>query len=338
MLMPGPVVVMGAGAVGCYVGGMLAAAGLNVTFVGRPRVIDVLRDKGLTLSALDGATQTLLPRQLQLTERLAPIKPALVLLCVKSGATEAAAIELAAAVPAGTTVLSLQNGVSNAQLAAAAAPNLTLIAGMVPFNVAEVTPGHFHRGTSGELAAQDHAALRDWPAHFARAGVPLQLHAALRDLQWGKLLLNLNNPVNALSGMPLKAQLLNRSMRRVTAALQREALAVMRAAGVRPARLTPLPARLLPAVLTLPTWLFRLVAARMLRIDSRARSSMADDLALGRKTEIDALCGEVVRLAATTGAAAPLNARMCLLMNSVHRDKRKRSGSEMLAILGLPKR
>ena len=66
----------------------------------------------------------------------------------------------------------------------------------------------------------------------------------------------------------------------------------------------------------LPTPLFRLVAARMLRIDPQARSSMADDLALGRTTEIDALCGEVVRLAARLGRSAPVNARMAELVTA----------------------
>ena len=79
------------------------------------------------------------------------------------------------------------------------------------------------------------------------------------------------------------------------------------AAGIHPARLTPLPWPWLVRVLRLPTPLFRVVAARMLRVDKLARSSMADDLALGRPTEIDALRGEVVRLAQSAGSRAPLN-------------------------------
>ena len=84
--------------------------------------------------------------------------------------------------------------------------------------------------------------------------------------------------------------------------------------GIRPARLTPVPARWLPTVLRLPTPLFRLVAARLLRIDDKARSSMADDLALGRPTEVDAICGAVVRLARQHGLRAPLNERLVALL------------------------
>jgi len=325
---PGPVVVMGAGSIGCYVGGRLQAAGVPVHFVGRPRVLQALREHGLRLTDLDGGDVTLPPASLSLHESPPPGAAALALLTVKSAATAEAAAQL----PAGSLVLSLQNGVSNAATAGAAAPGCTVLAGMVPFNVAELAPGHYHRGTSGQLAAQDHAALAPWLPVFTRAGLPLQTHRDMRAVQWGKLLLNLNNPVNALSGLPLRAQLLDRDYRLVTAALQREALAALAAAGIRPAQLTPVPPARLPAVLGLPTWLFRIVAARSLRIDAQARSSMADDLALGRRTEVDALCGEVVRLAQAAGGRAPLNERIGAL---VENDPRPRGARELRAALGV---
>ncbi len=335
MIVPGPVLVMGAGAIGCYVGGLLANAGLAVSFVGRPRVLGALAAQGLTLSAIDAPKAKLTPGALELFAAMRPMEPALVLLCVKSGATAQAAAQLEANVPPGTLVLSLQNGVGNANVAAAHAPSLQVLAGLVPFNVVEMAPGHYHRATSGEISAQDHPGLREWQGHFARAGLPLHLHADMQRRQWGKLLLNLNNPVNALSGLPLKEQLLNQEMRSVTAALQREALGVLRVCGIRPISVMRVPLRLMPHVLELPTWLFRLVAASSLRIDERARSSMADDMALGRTTEIDALCGEVVRLAAKAGLNAPVNARMLLMVNAARHDKRKRSGKEMIKVLGL---
>ncbi len=312
--LPGPVAVMGAGSVGCYIGGRLQAAGASVQFVGRPRVLNALREQGLTVTDLDGARVQLPAAQLDLREEPGA-DAALVLLCVKSGATADAARTLAARLPPGTPVVSMQNGVANAEVGALAAPGLTWLPGMVPFNIAELGPGHFHRGTPGRLAAQDHPALRAWLPAFEAAGMPLVLHADLRSVQWGKLLINLNNPVNALSGLPLRAQLLDRDCRVVFAALQLEALAALRVAGIAPAQLTPMKPTLLPHLLRLPTWAFSRVAARMLRIDDKARSSMADDLALGRPTEVDALCGAVVRLAVQNGLGAPFNARMVALLS-----------------------
>jgi 2-dehydropantoate 2-reductase len=240
-----------------------------------------------------------------------------VLLTVKSGATAAAAAELGAALPAGTLVLSMQNGVSNAAVASAAAPSLRVLPGMVPYNVAELEPGHFHRGTIGYLAAQDDLELRDWSVAFERARLPLTLHADLRAIQWGKLLLNLNNPVNALSGMSLRDELLVRGYRQCLAALIDEARGVLANAGIAPAAVGAVKPAMLATLLRLPTPLFRIIAARMLRIDPKARSSMADDLQLGRPTEIDALCGAVVELARERGIDAPLNRRLVELVKAV---------------------
>ena len=329
-----PVLVMGAGSIGCYLGGCLQAAGVPVVFVGRPRVLAALREHGLTLTDLDGRRQHLDGSTLALHETVPPgLAPVLVLLTVKSGATADAAAQLVAALPAGTTVVSMQNGLSNTATAQAAAPALRVLAGMVPFNIAELAPGHYHRGTSGELAAQDDAVLRTQLADFRRAGLALQLHADLRTVQWGKLLLNLNNPVNALSGLPLRAQLMDRGYRQCLAALQTEALGVLRAAGIQPTQVGALPPQRIPPLLRLPTPLFRLIAARMLRIDPKARSSMADDLAQGRTTEVDALCGEVVRLAEARGLSAPLNARMVALVNAWPQRPQAMNSRELRAAL-----
>ena len=77
-----------------------------------------------------------------------------------------------------------------------------------------------------------------------------------------------------------------------------------------------LPVPVLPVVLRLPTPLFRLVAARMLRMDEQARSSMADDLQLGRTTEVDAINGEVLRLASSVRRLATRNARISELVRA----------------------
>jgi 2-dehydropantoate 2-reductase len=334
------VLIMGAGSVGCYLGGVLAAAGQRVDFVGRPRVLADLRAQGLTVSDLDGGRTHLPASDLRLHDQVpAGLAPDVTLLCVKSGATEAAAQQLQAALPAGSLVVSMQNGVGNAERARAAAPALDWRAGMTPFNVAELAPGQFHRGTVGALGVQglaDERMLAALQDAFKTQGLGLRLHPDLRAVQWGKLLINLNNPVNAMSGQPLRAQLLQRGYRRCFAALQSEALDVLEAAGFEVAALTPLPPRRLITMLRLPTPLFRLLAARMLKIDAKARSSMADDLGLGRPTEIDALCGEVIRLAVGQGREAPLNARMLALVQAWKPGQRAfYSPAELLAALAL---
>jgi 2-dehydropantoate 2-reductase len=323
---------MGAGSVGCWIGGCLAAAGADVVFVGRPRVLDALRRVGLRLTDLDGRDERVAQPALA-AEPPPGIAPRLLLFTVKSGATAQAAAQLGATLPAGTPVVSLQNGIGNVERARAAAPALHWLPGLVPYNIAEVGPGHFHRGTGGALAAEEQPTLRAALPDFERARLKLKLHPDLRALQWGKLLMNLNNPVNALSGLPLRAQLLDRGYRRCLAALQSEALRALNGAGIEPAQVGALPPRRVPLLLKLPTPIFKRVAARMLRIDDAARSSMADDLRLGRPTEIDAFCGEVVRLARSVGRDAPVNARIAELVQQA--PPQRYDSARLLRALGL---
>lgn len=331
-------IVVGAGAIGCHVGGRLAASGADVVFVARGRNREALASGGLTVTDLDGFRATVPPDRLRLAANPAEAaamaaRPAFILLCVKGPATPDAAAGLGDDFPAGTAVLSLQNGVDNVARIRRAAPGLLALAGMVPFNVALTVPPEgpllAHRGTSGDLHAEDHQAVRAVAPAFAAAGLPLRLVAEMAAVQWGKLLLNLNNPVNALSGLPLKRQLMDRDYRRVLAALQDEALSVMRAAGIRPARVGAAPPTLIPTILRLPTWAFSRIAASMLSIDDRARSSMLDDIETGRPTEIDDLCGAVVRLAEQAGTVAPRNNRMIELVRA-HAAGRPVGGAELL--------
>ncbi|OYU46120.1 MAG: hypothetical protein CFE44_03825 [Burkholderiales bacterium PBB4] len=156
----------------------------------------------------------------------------------------------------------------------------------------------------------------------------------MQSVQWGKLLLNLNNPVNALSDLPLRTQLMDRDYRCVVAALQTEALRALKAAGIPPAKVATAPPRWLPWILRLPNSVFTRVAARMLRMDAAARSSMWDDFQQGRTTEIDDLCGAVVRLSQSQGLSAPANGAMCQLIVA-HRRGQRMSGAELRAALGI---
>ncbi|WP_040796844.1 2-dehydropantoate 2-reductase [Nocardia higoensis] len=327
--------VFGAGNIGMYVGGLLAGAGAAVTFVGRQWLLDEITTEGLFLTDLDGASQRIAPEGFRVATEPEDVGRAdLVLVTVKSGATADAARALAGRIRPGTVVLSLQNGIGNDTVLRDILPSCVVLPGMVMFNVIRRDAGHYHRGTEGGIAVQDDPVLGNYLDLFDRAGLPLQRHDDLRPVQWAKLLLNLNNPVNALSGLPLREELSDRDYRRCVALAQKEALEVMHRARIHPARLTALPSELMASVLTVPTWLFRLLAARVLAIDPLARSSMADDLAAGRRTEITWLCGEVVDLGAMTGVATPVNQRLIQLINEAEQGElRQWTGAELLAEL-----
>lgn len=329
------VTVLGAGSIGVFVGGKLAAAGAEVAFVGRPRILDEIAAHGLRLTDLDGGDERIAAGGFRTeTEPDSAATADLVLVTVKSGQTAQAAAQLRDRVRPDALVIGLQNGIGNDAVIREELPGPVVAAGMVMFNVAHNGEGHFHRGTDGSVAVADVPALARFVPLFDRAGLPLDRRCDLRPVQWAKLLLNLNNAVNALSGRPLRDELATRDYRRCLALAQGEALAVMRSAGIRPARLTVLPPRLMARLLTVPDPVFERVAGRVLAVDPLARSSMADDLALGRRTEIDWLCGEIVNLGRMVGVPTPVNARLIELVRAAEEgDERRWSGAELLAEL-----
>jgi 2-dehydropantoate 2-reductase len=99
---------------------------------------------------------------------------------------------------AGAIVVSFQNGLRNADVLRAALPQQIVLAGMVPFNVMQPGPGAFHQGTAGELEVAASPALQPFLDDFRRAGLPLSERTDMAAVQWAKLLLNLNNAINAL--------------------------------------------------------------------------------------------------------------------------------------------
>ncbi len=351
------IIVLGAGAIGCYVGGRLAAAGERVTLVGRPRTTEPLALRGLTVTDLQGfkahveadinadikadikadlASPTLsIASNLKLAwSNMGSVvnETTVVLLCVKGGATTTAAQEIADCCPAGTVIVSLQNGVDNVARIATVAPQMTALAGMVPYNVVMRTATHVHRATMGQIYIEQtdatQALTTELVAKFNAAGLKAAASSEMRAVQWGKLLLNVNNPINALSDLPLREQLLNRDFRYVFATLQLEALVAMKKAGIEPKQLAAVKPHIMPMLLKLPNWIFTRLAKKMLRMDASARSSMWDDVQLGRTTEIDDLCGAVVRLADQVGTAAPCNAKMCQLM-AAHTKGKRFTGREL---------
>jgi len=148
--------------------------------------------------------------------------------------------------------------------------------------------------------------------------------------------MNLNNAINALSGKPLAEELGDRTYRRCLAAAMHEALDVLARANQPVAKLTVLPPRWMARMLPLPDALFRRLARRVVAVDPHARSSMADDFASNRATEIDYIQGAVTDLATRLGTTAPVNAKLVELVHAAERGgKREWPAHELAESLGV---
>ncbi len=315
--------VMGAGSIGCYVGGkLLAARAADVLLVGRERLQKKITVHGLRVRGVEGDGEVPPDRVRYETDPASLAACEVVLVCVKSAQTSEVAEQLASILPTEALVVSLQNGLRNAEMLGEHIDPSRVVPAIVGFNVVSVGDGVFHSGLSGPLVLEDRSGtlFGRTIAALRRTGLPVETPVDIRPEQHTKLLVNLNNAVSALSGAPTRSLLLTPGYRRAVAAIVQEGVDVIRASGVRPAPLRGVPVGLMPKVLRLPTPLVRLVTRAQMKVDPQARSSMWEDLTRGRPTEVDYLNGEIVRLAERVGAAAPLNRRVVELVREAERS------------------
>jgi 2-dehydropantoate 2-reductase len=290
------VAVFGAGAVGCYYGGMLARAGHDVVLIGRPSHVDAIAADGLRLQA-----QTF-------DERIrvrASVEPGaaegaqLVLFAVKSTDTTTAAKALAPVLPRDAVVVTLQNGVDNDARVRAVLPN-DVIAAVVYVASEMAGPGHVRHNGRGELVigpSPSSAAVADT---FVAAGVATTVSDDVAGALWAKLILNCAyNALSAITRQPYGPLVGRPGITAVLDDVVAECLAVARADGVRVPGDTAVAVRRIAE--TMPSQF----------------SSTAQDLARGRPTEIDALNGHIVRRGETLGIAVPANRVLYALVKAL---------------------
>lgn len=299
------IAVAGAGSIGCFVGGLLAAGGHEVTLLGRSRVLDDIASNGLNLTDFSGLSRHVRAAQLKMTTDPADLAGSdVVLVCVKTAGTAEIAQQIEAHATPEVPVVSLQNGLEASETLRSLLHARPVRAGMVPFNVVPKEAGVYHRASSGEIVIEDgRGALGQI---LSVPGLPVIETDQIASVQWGKLLFNLSNAPNALSGLTVQQMLLDRDWRRLMADQMSEALQVLNSAGIAATPPSPVPARFIPSILRLPTGLFRRIAAQMLTIDPSARASMSYDLMQGRATEIGALQGRLIEMGKAQGVPTPV--------------------------------
>ena len=295
------VAVVGAGAVGCYYGGMLARAGVDVTLIARAQHVDAIQAHGLYMDCQ--SFQAHVPVRAS-TELSAAAQADLVLLCVKSPDTAATGQALREVLSPHAVILSLQNGVDNAPTLQGLLPNPVFPA-VVYVATAMEGPGHLKHNGRGELVlgelggqGQHTHTLQAVASLFASAGVPCELSDKVQHALWFKFLLNcVVNAVSAVGQIEYGRMVQVPEIRTVLQRLTTEFLAVADAEGVH-----------FDAADTAEKLenLYQTMAGQ--------RSSTAQDLARGKRTEIDHLNGLLTRLGDKHGIPTPTHQTMLALV------------------------
>ncbi|MES2613122.1 MAG: ketopantoate reductase family protein [Pseudomonadota bacterium] len=289
------IAVMGAGAVGCYYGALLARAGHAVSLIGRQAHVQAVQQHGLRLQT--AVLDVQVPMQAS-TEASAVQGADVVLFCVKSTDSEAAARAIQPYLAPGALVLTLQNGVDNDERVRAVLDRRTSVAAAVVYvATAMAGPGHVRHHGRGELVIAPSLRSEAVAAQFAAAGIPTQISDNVRGALWAKLVLNCAyNALSALSQQPYGPLVQVPGVADVIADTVAECLAVARADGVT------IPGDVDAAVQGIPATM------------PGQHSSTAQDLARGKPTEIDHLNGYVVQRGAALGVPTPLNRALQVLV------------------------
>ncbi|SFP93436.1 ketopantoate reductase [Variovorax sp. PDC80] len=281
------VAVMGAGAVGCYYGAMLARAGHEVVLIGRPAHVEAVRARGLRLEAQSFDEHVPMAAS---TEPDAVRGADLVLFCVKSTDTEAAAAQIAPHLAPGALVLTLQNGVDNDERARSVLRSHEVAAAVVYVATGMAGPGHVKHNGRGELVIAPSARGEEVAQALRAAGVPTEISGNVRGALWAKLVLNCAyNALSAITQLPYGVLVRNEGVPGVLRDVVAECLAVARAEGV-----------------TIPGDIDAAVAG-IARTMPAQFSSTAQDLARGKRSEIDHLNGFVLRRGEVLGVPVPAN-------------------------------
>jgi len=299
------VAVMGAGAVGCYYGAMLARAGHEVVLIGRPSHVEAVRANGLRLETKAFDEQVRLEAS---TEAGAVQGADLVLFCVKSTDTESAAAQIQPHLAPGALVLTLQNGVDNDARVRAALPSHDVAAAVVYVATEMAGPGHVKHHGRGELVIAPSRRSEEVAQALIAAGVPTQISDNVRGALWAKLVLNCAyNALSAVSQLPYGELVQGTGVTDVIRDVVAECLAVAKAEGV------VIPGDVDAAV--------RGIAQSM----PSQYSSTAQDLARGKRSEIDHLNGLVVRRGEVLGVPTPAN-RVLFVMVKLLESKQPQAG------------
>jgi 2-dehydropantoate 2-reductase len=286
------VAVVGAGAVGGYFGGLLARSGVPVTMIGRAAFVEAVKKSGLRLDTVQ-FQETLHPAAS--TELSATAGADYVLFCVKTTDTATVSKELAKHISPSTVVLSLQNGVNNAEEIRRAS-GIEAISTVVYVAASAPAPGAVKHLGRGDLVIGPHSPKADQAADFfSRAKLSCRVSDNIDGELWTKLVWNC--ALNAISGLGRVTYgeiIASEDAKRVVEAVVYEVLAVAKKKGVHPPGLEDPKAAIAGAFL---------IGQQM----SGTRSSTAQDMARGKRTEIDSLNGYIARLGVELGVPVAVN-------------------------------
>jgi len=294
------ILIVGSGALATLFAARLSAAGVGVTMLGAwQEGLAALRKDGARLVGLDGVERAY---PVRVTDDPAECRGArLALVLVKGWQTERAARQLSACLDEDGLALTLQNGLGNREILADALGARRVALGVTTLGATLLAPGLARLGGEGTVSLEAHPRLGPLEAILRTAGFAVNVVADARSLVWGKLVISAAiNPLTALLRVTNGELLQRPAARSLMGELAREAASAARALGV-----------------SLPFQGPESAAEEVAQRTAANRSSMLQDVLRGAPTEIDAICGAIVRAGEERGVPTPVNRLMWQLVKAL---------------------
>ena len=312
--------VIGLGAVGSIVGGLLSKVEQDVVLIGKENQVEIINKNGLKLEGINGST--LVKNVYASSDYKKLVDCDVIIVCVKSQDTQSLANSLKGAIKKSALILSLQNGVRNSEILKNTTGNKA-ISGVVLFNAFYSEPGVVFLTIKGGLFLEYDEGFSDvlnvLVNSFKEAGLDSKIVEDVDGFLWNKLIVNLQNAVTALTGQTIKESIVDKNSRAILVATMKEGISIIEQSGVQLKTLPGFDSKKMVRRLSLFNSTLLKVGSRFMDLKENARTSMWQSIHRGKSTEIDFINGEIVKLAKKNNLKAPINSKLVELIKEAEK-------------------
>jgi 2-dehydropantoate 2-reductase len=328
--MQNKIVIIGAGAIGSLVGGLLSRAGEDVTLIGRKAHVDAINKNGLIIDGALGEMRVNVKAKVHLD-----FKPDLVILTVKTQDVEAAALEIKPYV-SGVTVVTMQNGVRSDELVAEVLGKENIISSVVLFGSTFLEPGrvvHTHKDRLLVGLPFNHNWKKlDNITTVLNKAIPVHITKDIYCAHWTKLIVNLNNAIPAITGLSVQEIGSHPKLRKLSYYVLKEGLDITTLARIKLCNLPGVPIVILKKIFNMSPIATMVIGYMMKSIGTApVLGSTLQSIKRGKTTEIDYLNGEIVGLGKKLGIPTPYNVAVVKMVHQVEATGKFLTVDELLS-------
>jgi len=315
--------VIGLGAIGSIIGGLLAKSGEKIILIGKKNQVEEIRKKGIKINGINNSISI---DNVTVSTDLSLISNSdIIIICVKSQDTQNLAEELKKFIKKSTLIISLQNGIRNSKILKQITGNAVL-SGIILFNALYIKPGEVTLTLKGGLILETNSLYNIQVENFIKVLNKFKIESILEtDIEgflWSKLVVNLQNAVTALTGQTIKESIVNKDSRAIIIASMKEGLDILKKLKIPYKTLPDIDPKITIRRLTILNSVLLKFGSRILKLDETARSSMWQSIYRKRPTEIGYINGEIVDLAKKNDLKAPINTKLVELVKDVEKTNK----------------